>query len=145
MLLSINRAPTAWGHAALDIQNEFIHQLENQYPWIWLCDGHWKAMKVATNSYPHWYAHAFKRKLTETVKREAGKSKAAVAVPPIDVDIDDNEGGSSKRPQTEDDNMRAPKHPCIEDPQPIPRPTPTRKDKQHQKVCGYGTTGSRYC
>jgi hypothetical protein len=139
-ILLIGRAPTSWGQAGLDIRNELIHQLESEYHWIRLCDGHWKAMKVATNIYSHWYGPASRRRAAEATRQEFKKSKtAAPVVHSIDVDVDDNdEASSSKRPQTEDDNTRAPKRPRIEDHEPpsSPRPRPTNKEKRRQMVCG---------
>ena len=135
-LLSINRTPKSWGHAALDIRNEFIHQLESEYPWIRLCEGHWKATAVATTTYPHWYTSASQRKAAETAKQHVKATGAAVHL--IDVDADDQgEGGPSKRALTEDDDTRAAKRPRTEDLQPAStiRPTPTRKGKQRQQVC----------
>jgi hypothetical protein len=89
---------------------------------------------VAINTYSHWYGPALKRKLAGSVKKGPEKSKATVQ--PINVDENDG-GGSSKRPQIEDNDTRAPKHYRIEDPRTssTPRPRPTRKEKQCQMVC----------
>ena len=45
-------APAKWGDACLDVSNKLIYELETKFKWLWYCEGHWKAKKIAINSYP---------------------------------------------------------------------------------------------
>ena len=127
-LLDNGRAPPNWGDAPRDVENELIHILESEYDWVRLCEGHWKANKIATNSYSQWYSKAIKRKAAADARKVVAKKRAEAEV--IDVDSDDNDNSddirTSKRPRDEED--KAPEHlkrPRTEGPQPTPRPRPT--------------------
>ena len=60
-LLKHGKAPTAWRYASLSVQHSIINILEREYPFLRLCEGHWKANQVATNSYSQWYGNAVDR------------------------------------------------------------------------------------
>ncbi|KAF9785131.1 hypothetical protein BJ322DRAFT_1108591 [Thelephora terrestris] len=129
-ILDNNRAPANWGEAARDIESKLIHILESEFFWLRLCEGHWKANKVATNSYSQWYGKAIRRKAAAEARKIAAMKQAAADV--IDVDADDTDNNRpSKRPRDEEDETTGrPKHPRIEErrPSPRPHPTPTGKD-----------------
>ncbi|KAF9792045.1 hypothetical protein BJ322DRAFT_1015959 [Thelephora terrestris] len=128
-ILDNDRAPANWGEAARDIESELIHILESEYFWLRLCEGHWKANKVATNSYSQWYGKAIRRKAAAEARKIAAMKQAAADV--IDVDADDTDDNrASKRPRDEEDETAGrPKHPRIEEPRPTPRPHPTQTGK----------------
>ena len=129
LILEMGRAPPVWGDLSLDIANEYLHFMESNFPFLRLCDNHWKARRVATNSYSQWYGKVSKR-------MAAAKAKVAPGGEVIDVDADDDAGKSSKRPRAEDDNTRHPKHPRTEEtePMPTPRPDSAKVTRQRQRV-----------
>ncbi|KAF9782366.1 hypothetical protein BJ322DRAFT_1022784 [Thelephora terrestris] len=124
-ILDSNRAPANWGEAPRDIENELVHILESEFFWLRLCEGHWKAIKVATNSYSQWHRKALLRKAAAEAKKTAAMRRAEAEV--IDVDTDDaDETRTSKRPRDEEEEAagRQKRH-RIDEPQPTPRPRPT--------------------
>ena len=136
-LLRTGMAPTQWRFASVEAQQLPIRTLEAEFPFLQLCENHWKAAMVATNAYLQWY------------KPACGHQQAR-EVP----DLKEKKGESSKQPQTEGDDLRPSKHPRLEEPHPMsrshskelrpvprPRPLPTKVDSQHQKVCKLHSTG----
>ena len=85
-LLVDNKAPSIWSDASLDVSNEFVHTLESNFGFLRLCEGHWKAIRVATNGYSQWYLPAVNRRAAALA---ALKEKAKVEV--IDIDAEDND------------------------------------------------------
>jgi hypothetical protein len=135
LLMERGRAPPIWGDVSIDAKNELIHILESRFPFLRLCDDHWKANKIATNSYSQWYPRALKRR-AKNMAEKAAKKVASTQV--IDVDADDNDKDESlKRPRAEDDDTRHSKRPRAEGTPttPPPRPRPTRITTQRQRVC----------
>lgn len=140
-LLDNGRAPPNWGDAPRDVENELIHILESEYDWVRLCEGHWKANKIATNSYSQWYSKAIKRKAAADAKKVVARKRAEAEV--IDVDSDDSDDSdnirTSKRPRDEEDKApEHPKRPRTEGPQltprPRPRPTPIQTNRPRIRV-----------
>ena len=133
-LLRRNEAPITWGAAPLNVQTELVFKLEKEYPFLRLCANHWKAEKVATNSYSQWYGRAAGRQVAAEA-RVAIKVESDVEVINIDAD-DSDEDRSSKRPRTADTNARASKRPRVETITSTPRtrPLPTKVTSQRKKV-----------
>lgn len=53
--LSLNRAPTSWGKADLEILQHFRREMRVKFPEFALCENDWKADSLATTHYPSWY------------------------------------------------------------------------------------------
>ena len=140
LILEKNRAPATWGSVSLDIENELIHILESEHDFLRLCDGHWKAKKLITNSYSQWYGNAAPRWAATLAKRAKAAALAAKAAgtEPIDVNTDDEVViiEPSKRPRDTDEDTRRSKHPRTEEVQPTPpsRPRPTKVTTKRQQV-----------
>ena len=132
LIMEKGRAPGAWDEAAIDVKNEYIHIMESSHPFLRLCEGHWKAKKVATNSYSQWHSIAAPRWRAILAKRRADAQV-------IDVDTDDEVVvvGSSKRPRDEDDDAGPLKRPRSKETQPPPRShaKPTTVTTRRQRVC----------
>jgi hypothetical protein len=137
-LLKDGTAPSTWGSAPFDVQLKLISTLETEFPFLRLCENHWKATMVATNSYSQWYGSASGRKAAAKARRE---------VINVDADADDDGEKSSNPAQTEDNDSRPskrprlaetqpPPHPRSEETQPTPpsRPIPKKIGPQRQKV-----------
>ena len=133
LLLQMGRAPSAWGQAAIDVQNEYVYLMEVRFPFLRLCDNHWKAMRIATNSYSQWYGNTPAGKAAALAKAKA----AAIAGDIIDVDADDGVDDSSKRPRTEDNDVRHSKCPRVDAIESAPPHLPTKITtiRQRQRVC----------
>jgi hypothetical protein len=58
-------APEKWGDATKEVMDHYIHQMENEWDVLRLCDNHWKAKMVATLTYSQWYG-GFDRKMKAT-------------------------------------------------------------------------------
>ena len=132
-LLQRNDAPAAWGNVPLDVRHQFLNILERNFPFLRLCEGHWKANQVATNSYSQWYGNAADRRAAFQAKK-ASKVKVVIEV---DANKQDMET-TSKRSRGKGDNIPGPsKRPRVEGTQPTPpsRLRPTRVSPQGQKVC----------
>ena len=112
--LLADRAPAKWGDAPQDVINELIYSLETTFPWLQLCEDHWKAKQIATNSYSQWLPGALVRVKADKAKTRAGLLLSETEV--IDVDaveprrkrplkrrvVDDDGAGPSKRPHLEE-------------------------------------------
>ena len=143
LLLEVGRAPSKWGSASIDIVNELIYRLEDGFPFLRLCDGHWKAAQIATNSYSQWYPIAVKNRAA-TLAKQVTKKPAESQV--IDIDADDidadnidadniNSNEPQKRPRDEDNETRRPKRPRVEGTEPAPPPAcPPIVTTQRQRV-----------
>ena len=129
-LLRFGWAPPVWGRAGIDIQNEYLHIMEDRFPFLRLCDNHWKARRIATNSYSQWYGKTPAGKAAALVKSKA----AATAGDIIDVDADDAMDKSSKRARTEDDGVRHSKRPRVEAFESAPPPLPVKITTTRQRL-----------
>ena len=137
-LLTGKTAPVVWGSAPLSARYHLISILESQFPFLRLCEDHWKANMVATNSYSQWYPTAMAR---EATKKRAAKGDI------IDVDANENDGeNASESPMVEGENVSRPsKRPRIDSdlqstrphprPRPRPLPRPTKFVPPRNKVC----------
>ena len=138
-LLGSGRAPTCWGDLPQDAEDEFVHILETEFPWIRLCDDHWKAKRIGTNHYSQWYGKALQRKLKKEAERLAAQ-KAAMEAAGLDVD---HMGGkwALKRPSNEtDDDVPGPSKRVRDElesrsPSP-PRPKLTWRSRKRKQVSG---------
>ena len=133
LLLENGRAPSQWGIAPLDVQNEYLYIMETAHPFLRLCQDHWKATKVATNSYSQWLHNALRR--TKNVISKVTPNNEA-----IDIDSDeDSDGKTSTRFQDEEEaDPRPAKRPRIQENQPTPtppRPHSKKINSQRPKVC----------
>ena len=129
LLLDKDQAPAIWGDASFDASNELIYILESNFPWIHLCDNHWKATMIATNSYSQWYPKALQRR-SDALAKKATNAKV------IDVDTNNNNGGKlPKRSWAEDNGMRGSKRPHVEEIQPTPHPNATKITTKRGCVC----------
>jgi hypothetical protein len=59
-LLSLNRAPTTWGKADIEILRHFRREMRVKFPEFALCENDWKADYLATIHYPSWYSNHVK-------------------------------------------------------------------------------------
>jgi len=50
-----NVAPRKWSHAPRSLQDEYVRDMETQWPVLHYCENHWKVQHIATNNYPQWY------------------------------------------------------------------------------------------
>jgi len=48
-------APEAWSKGSLPVHNYYRSEMYKRFPELRLCEGHWKADFIATNSYSGWY------------------------------------------------------------------------------------------
>lgn len=65
----IGKAPAKWGNASGDARKRYIQEMEGRWEVLKYCEFNWKATKIATLCYPHWYKnhsnHAQKTKASE--------------------------------------------------------------------------------
>ena len=113
-------APPDWGEAAPDACNEMIYRLETGFPRLRFCENHWKAKRVATNSYLQWYPVALAHYNEERAKAQQGV-------------IDDDKLPCQRRPlkrrMVEDDSARPSKCPHLEE-----GPSSAKLTTNHQQV-----------
>jgi hypothetical protein len=123
LLWTHNRAPPNWGGAPLDLQIDFVRNMEEEFDWLRYCHRHWKAEQIFMNYYPTWYGGKTKK-----------NKKASKRARPDDADNNDNEDGDdndnpggSKRPRLEETETSSPTPALAQ-----PAPTTARK-----RVCLY--------
>lgn len=96
-LLSLNRAPTTWGKADMEIFRHFRHEMRFKFPEFALCENDWKADYLATTHYPSWYSNHVRG---VTIKGEAEEA----------VEVDTADGPTQlKRPAAEQSATSEPK------------------------------------
>jgi uncharacterized protein (DUF2132 family) len=95
-LLSLNRAPTTWGKADMEILRHFRREMRVKFPEFALCENDWKADHLATTHYPSWYSNHVRG---VAIKEETEE--------PNDLGADRPAG--SKRPATEQSTANQPK------------------------------------
>lgn len=49
------KAPSKWGQASREAEDEYIDGMEKKWPILRLCEDHWKVIQIATSNYPQWY------------------------------------------------------------------------------------------
>ena len=124
------RAPARWRDACLDVSNELVYQLETNFEWLRYCQGHWKAIKIATNSYPQWYEKA-KARYDKTKASKGMTSDTEV----IDVDADKNtQKAPLKRRLAEDDSTPPPKRPHLEEDPSCAQPAKSTANRRRVRI-----------
>jgi len=123
-LLKDGMAPTTFGGLDVNLKHEYINLMESNYPWLRLCENHWKAERIGHNHYSPWYTGAVKKQAEEAAAAAASKAAAEGRV--IDVDADNgggqySEGTTSKRPRL-DDQTGVSKHRRVDKIKPTPLP-----------------------
>jgi hypothetical protein len=95
-LLSLNRAPTTWGKADMEIFRYFHYEMRVKFPEFAFCENDWKADYLATTHYSSWYSNRVKG---VTMKEEAGEA----------VEVDAHGPARLKRPAAEQSATSEPK------------------------------------
>ena len=141
-LFQEDKAPPNLSGAGLDLQDEYILIMEKAYPWLRLCDNHWKSLQIWRNHYTGWLLGAKHRTAEEAAKKAAEEAaqKAAAEGMVIDVDAEsDSQDGNlkGKRRQRRDEEVNNPKRRRLEDPEPgsPSRPVPATITSKRRRVC----------
>jgi hypothetical protein len=72
-------APRKWSHAPRSVQDEYVRDMENQWPILQYCEDHWKVHHLATNSYPQWYkSHHVSKKVDNTETKGPAQKRRKV-------------------------------------------------------------------
>ncbi len=54
-LFEHRKAPSKWGQASRQAEDEYINGMEKKWPILRFCEDHWKAVQIATSNYSQWY------------------------------------------------------------------------------------------
>ena len=133
-LLLREQAPPTYCQASIDIQDEYVALMENNFPWLRYCENHWKAAQIWKNHYSDWHVKALRKIAEKAAKEKAAKGEA------IDVDADndnsqDNQSLPSKRPQVDGETTNPKRRRMEEDLPPTPpHPTPTKITTKRSRV-----------
>ena len=131
-------APRTWGAATQEVQDSFVHSMEERFSVLKFCDNHWKAQAIATANYSQWHK-AWKAKMEAEAKAShkrnrdesddgsciepvTKKSKAVIQVDALNTTDSDVEAG-----QAEED------HPKIAT-EVIDDPRPSQQEAQQPQV-----------
>jgi len=142
-LFRVTGTYTAVGDLNADQRDEYLALMEGKYPWLRLCQDHWKAVKIWHNHYPQWWKGLMKKLANEKMKKADAEVAALVAAEGRVIDVDDNDNGSqdgkqkhSKQPRS-DNETSEPKCRCVEKVEPTPpsQPTPAMATTRQFKVC----------
>ena len=71
-LWSRGLAPRTWGAATQEVQEAFVHSIEECFSVLKFCDNHWKAQAIATANYSQWYKY-YKAKMEAEANRKRVK------------------------------------------------------------------------
>ena len=126
LLLKNERAPAVWGSAPVDIRNEYLYVMETAHPFLQFCQDHWKASKVAPNSYSQWLSNS-----TSQTAIAKGKRRARSEVIDVDTDEDDNGEVLKQTQETEEDTPGSSKRPCMGGDQSAPPSSPPLQRSVH--------------
>ena len=105
-LLRDGRAPQKHGEAPSNIKDKYIFLMEDSFPWLRYCKNHWKSEQIWRSHYSPWYGNAQRK--AKAAAEKAAAEKAAAEGKFIDVgagsnNVQDVQGGASKRPRPDDD------------------------------------------
>lgn len=92
-LLIVNRAPTTWGKADVEILRHFHLEMRVKFPEFAFCENDWKADCLASTHYPSWYSNNVRGVMIKEEAEEPGADRA----------------GQSKRPAVEQSTASEPK------------------------------------
>ncbi|SJL00119.1 uncharacterized protein ARMOST_03431 [Armillaria ostoyae] len=53
--------PAVWGDLTTSAKSYFLHHMYQSFPEVSFCEGHWKALWIATNNYSQWRSEALKK------------------------------------------------------------------------------------
>lgn len=95
-LLLLNRVPTTWGKADMEILRHFHREMRVKFLEFALCENDWKTDYLATTHYPSWYSNHVRG---VTIKDEAEEL----------VDIGADRPARSKRPAADQSTVSKPK------------------------------------
>jgi hypothetical protein len=56
-LFEHGKAPSKWGQASREAEDEYIDGMEKRWPNLRFCEDHWKAIQIATSNYSQWYSY----------------------------------------------------------------------------------------
>jgi hypothetical protein len=56
-LFEHGKAPSKWGRASREVEDEYVNEMEKRWPILRFCEDHWKSNQIATLNYPQWYSH----------------------------------------------------------------------------------------
>ena len=69
-LWSQGLVPRMWGAATQEVQNAYVHSIEECFIILQYCDNHWKALTIATANYSQWYNH-YKSRIEGALEAQA--------------------------------------------------------------------------
>ena len=120
-----NRLPPTWKALSIDAKNEYLYLMESAHPFLHLCENHWKADRIAINSYSQWSG----KPSDVTGGQNVDDAEAA----DVNAGNSDNHNKLPKRPRAEDGEKKHPKRPRVEEVRSTPQPA--KITSQRQRVC----------
>ena len=112
-----NQLPSIWGNLSLDLKNEYLYLVESTHPFLCLCENHWKADMIGTNSYSQWPKPGGTNDQNSSAEK-VDDTKAAG----VNAGNSDNHNKPQKRPQAEDGKRKRLKRPRAEEVRSTPQP-----------------------
>jgi len=101
-----------WGATTQEVQDAYVHSMEERFLVLQYCDNHWKAQAIATANYLQWYIYHKAKMEAEAAAAEANRnhvkddesciklarkrSKATIDVNALDTTDSDIEAGRTK-------------------------------------------------
>jgi len=82
-LLLLNRAPTTWGKADMEILRHFYREMRVKFPEFALCENDWKADYLASTHYPSWYSNHVRGVMIKEEAEEPGADQVGRSKRPV--------------------------------------------------------------
>jgi len=130
-MISEGKTPTTFSKASFTTKELFRTLLEGKYPWLRLCEGHWKVNQLWVNYYTQWMS-------SSKSKPKALTNPDGTPVPVIEIESSDSGSSTGSKRRREDITDLAPskKHKGkLDDSPPHPiRPQPKKSKAKVAKV-----------
>ena len=137
-MVNSGEMPQPWGQTGFTRRDQFRKTLEGKYPWLRLCEGHWKVNQLWVNYFTRW-----KNRFPSPLLKSKGKARADPGdeddIPVIEIDTSDSGGSVGSKRGREDtmDPMPPKKAKVKQEGMSIPRharPRPTKTSAKVAKV-----------
>ena len=133
-------APLSFCKLDVNTREAYIALMEDSFPWLRLCENHWKSEKIWHNHYSDW----LKKRVAGKEKKEKKKAAKAAVGEVIDVDADASNNSQvgperpSKRPQADGETNKPKRRRVeVESPLPSPHPAPAKITTNRLRVCSF--------
>ena len=130
-MIRAGEMPTTFYKTGLARREEFRALLEHKYPWLRLCEGHWKVYQLWVNYFPGWKSNRFPRDDPPV----ASNNRDDGSLTTIDTPGREDTTGPKREREDVMDTIPSKRHKGKQPEQPVSRPLQQRLNATVTEVC----------